>query len=249
MKNFFTFSGPMIMWLQIIAAIISVCSAPFVSFTVANITITIAFFYLFSAIGVSMMLHRYWAHRTFEFKYNIVKWLFTYISLISTRGSPLAWVHIHRQHHASPDTDRDPHRPATFRILSFKSTYITELKIFLIKDLMRKDHKIFHEYYLLFIISWVIILALISPHLVVFAWALPVFINQISQDLWNFFSHIDVGYRNFATNDNSRNVLLLWPLILGEAWHNNHHYNARLTTKYRWWEFDPINTLIDIVKK
>ncbi|NJL20084.1 MAG: acyl-CoA desaturase, partial [Leptolyngbyaceae cyanobacterium SM1_3_5] len=48
-----------------------------------------------------------------------------------------------------------------------------------------------------------------------------------------------VGYRNFDSDDNSRN--LWWAAILayGEGWHNNHHafqYSARHGMK--WWEFD-----------
>ncbi len=31
------------------------------------------------------------------------------------------------------------------------------------------------------------------------------------------------GRRRFATKDESRNLLWLAPLTIGEAWHNNHH--------------------------
>jgi stearoyl-CoA desaturase (delta-9 desaturase) len=34
------------------------------------------------------------------------------------------------------------------------------------------------------------------------------------------------GYRNSETKDDSRNNAYLFPMILGEAWHNNHHAQA-----------------------
>jgi len=89
---------------------------------------------------------------------------------------------------------------------------------------------------------------LINPLLFYFGWVLPVCINQIVQDLWNYFSHVDVGYRNFETKDNSRNVIWLWPLILGEAWHNNHHNRPMYSTKIKFWEFDPVDFLVRMVK-
>jgi stearoyl-CoA desaturase (delta-9 desaturase) len=47
------------------------------------------------------------------------------------------------------------------------------------------------------------------------------------------------GTRPFPTRDDSRNNVILALLLLGEGWHNNHHYcpsSARMG--FRWWEFD-----------
>jgi fatty-acid desaturase len=41
----------------------------------------------------------------------------------------------------------------------------------------------------------------------------------------------------------------MWPFILGDAWHNNHHFNSKnYSSKISKWEFDPVATLIDILK-
>ena len=48
-----------------------------------------------------------------------------------------------------------------------------------------------------------------------------------------------LGYRNFETQDASRNIIPLGVLIGGEEFHNNHHaycYSAKLGNK--WWELD-----------
>lgn len=235
--------------IQYTALAISIIGAFFVTWSLSWTLVAIFFFYLYGIIGMSLMLHRYWSHKSFEFRNKMIEKLFIFISIISCRGSPIAWAHIHRTHHANSDTEKDPHRPSNFRFLSFKSTYIETLKIFLIKDLMTTEQKVIHEYYLLFILFWCGFLFLVNPYLLYFGWALPVFINQIVQDLWNYYSHINSGYRNFETNDNSRNVIWLWPLILGEAWHNNHHHNPRDSTRILSYEFDPVMYIIQAVKK
>lgn len=250
MKNFFTFNGTMLTIIQFLALASSIVGVFVVPWSWFWASLTILFFYVYGMLGMSLTLHRYFSHKAFEFRNPVVKWIFISISVISARGSPLAWVHIHREHHAYSDTDRDPHKPGSFKMFSFKTTNISTVKKFLIKDLMVKEQKIIHEYYLLFIIAWCLALLLINPVSLYFAWLLPVCLNQVSQDLWNYFSHVNVGYRNFDTNDNSRNVFWLWPLIMGEAWHNNHHGNSkdyRLSSKY--WEIDPVGSLIGVLKK
>ncbi len=250
MKKYLTFSGKMLSLIQYAVLASAIVGAFLVQWSPLMVITFLVFFYLYGVVGMGMMMHRFWSHKSFEFKSPILQKLFTFVSIISVRGSPLAWVHIHRTHHAHADTDKDPHKPEKLRLFSFKSTYIEQLKIFLIKDMLTAEHKFIHEYYLLFILAWILILVLISPTLLYFAWILPVCLNQVSQDLWNYYSHVDTGYRNFETKDNSRNVIWLWPLIMGDTWHNNHHNNPKSeTTKVKQFEFDPVAYLIKLVKK
>ena len=47
------------------------------------------------------------------------------------------------------------------------------------------------------------------------------------------------GYRNSATNDDSRNNPLIGLLSAGEGWHNNHHADPTSARHgHKWWEFD-----------
>jgi stearoyl-CoA desaturase (delta-9 desaturase) len=42
----------------------------------------------------------------------------------------------------------------------------------------------------------------------------------------------------------------MWPFILGDAWHNNHHANAKDWKQgVKWWEIDPTSWIIKIIKK
>jgi len=47
------------------------------------------------------------------------------------------------------------------------------------------------------------------------------------------------GYRNYETDENSRNNIIVGLLASGEGWHNNHHADPRSARHgHRWWELD-----------
>jgi stearoyl-CoA desaturase (delta-9 desaturase) len=54
----------------------------------------------------------------------------------------------------------------------------------------------------------------------------------------NSLTHV-WGYRNYATDDDSRNNWLVGLVGMGEGWHNNHHSDPRsVMNGHRWWELD-----------
>jgi stearoyl-CoA desaturase (delta-9 desaturase) len=119
-----------------------------------------------------------------------------------------------------------------------------KMKIFLVKDLMNGQQLFFHKYYFLIIISFVALLSIYDIELAYFLYVLPVTLVHLCQNHFNYFGHL-YGYRNFDTRDNSRNNIWLFPFILGEAWHNNHHHNPSLiSTKVKYYEIDPIAWII-----
>jgi stearoyl-CoA desaturase (delta-9 desaturase) len=47
------------------------------------------------------------------------------------------------------------------------------------------------------------------------------------------------GYRNYETDERSRNNVFVGLWSNGEGWHNNHHADPRSAAHgHRWWEFD-----------
>jgi len=61
-----------------------------------------------------------------------------------------------------------------------------------------------------------------------------------SHQTWavNSITHL-WGYRNYATDESSRNNLLVGYFSNGEGWHNNHHADPRSAKfGHRWWEID-----------
>ena len=239
--------------LQIAVVLTALLGVVFTEFTVANAIVSLIFFYLYSSVGISITLHRYYSHKSFEFTSDVVKWCCTLMSVVSLRGSPIGWTYIHRLHHSFADTEKDPHSPHNLglKLFFFKDieSHSSKMNIFIVKDMMSKEQLLINKHYFLLIAAWIILLALINPALVFFAWVLPVAAVHFSQAAFNYFAHV-TGYRNVESREKSTNNFFLWPFIMGDAWHNNHHSNAgSLTTKEQWWEIDPAAWIIRIFKK
>lgn len=212
--------------------------------------VAIFMFYGYSVLGISMMLHRYYSHKSFKL-HSLVKWFFTSFAVLAGRGSPLGWVYIHRIHHATSDTEKDPHSPHynTFSFVGFRPVQENKkINHFIVKELLTSAHIKIDKYYLLLILGFLAMLSVIDYNLMFYGWAIPVFLVSITQTMFNYFAHMK-GYRNFETTDYSTNNPYLWPFILGDAWHNNHHANAQLvSTKVRKYEYDPVSALINLIK-
>jgi fatty-acid desaturase len=223
-------------------------------FSAVEIATTIFFYFMYSAVGLGMMYHRFWTHRSFEFKHQSVKWLLTLFGVLTGRGSIIGWVHVHREHHAFSDTERDPHISNMSLLKIFVpmfSNHGETINKRLIKDLLTKEHLDINKYYVLIIATWVITLMMINPWLAYFIWFLPVFITNLVWNSFIYYGHSSkIGYQNYTeTNDHSTNSWIYALLILGEGWHNNHHkYANKQTTKIKPWEVDPLYWLIRLVK-
>jgi stearoyl-CoA desaturase (delta-9 desaturase) len=64
----------------------------------------------------------------------------------------------------------------------------------------------------------------------VYVWHITWAVNSLSHQF---------GYRNYETNDDSRNNWFVALITGGEGWHNNHHHDpASATVQHRWWEVD-----------
>lgn len=222
-----------------------------VDFNVYYLIISIVTYYCYYVIGISIMLHRFYTHKSFQLN-TFIKYFFTIFAVLAGRGSPLGWTYIHRIHHAMSDTPNDPHSPhnKNFKFIGFKPVTSTKrFNYFIVKDLMTPIQLKIDQYYLLYIIIFLCLLFIVDVNLVFYVWAVPAFLVSISQTMFNYFGHT-YGYRNFDTNDKSTNNIFLWPIILGDAWHNNHHAHAeKFCTKVKKYEFDPAGYFISFVKK
>ena len=237
--------------LQVLSLIAIVLGLSAVDFSWVYVLSSVLTFYTMSVFGISMTLHRYYSHKGFKMN-PILHWFFTGIAILSGRGSPLGWVYVHRLHHATSDTEKDPHSPHfdTFKFIGFKPIYDENKKInyFIVKELLTKSHINIDKYYMLFILAYIMLLGLINVNLIFYMWAVPLFFVSVSQVAFNYFGHMH-GHRNFEVNNKSTNNIYLWPLILGDAWHNNHHAHAeRVCTKVRPFELDPLASVISIIR-
>jgi len=238
--------------LTIFLFIASIAGLFFVDYTLNNLLMMLISFYMLNILGIWMTLHRYYSHKSFELN-STFKWLFSAIALLTGRGSILGWVYLHRLHHAYSDEGKDPHSPHNLGYKLFGFGHMKkqegEMKIFLVKELMTPEQLFIHKWYILLLLPVVVAIGLIDLQFLYWAWIVPATLIQLSTSNFNYFGHTH-GYRNYETKDQSRNNPWLWPIILGEAWHNNHHGHAKnYSTTHKYWEIDPLSWLIKLIKK
>lgn len=222
------------------------------NYTLVNCLTIVLGYFLYSGIGISLMLHRYWSHSSFEFKWPILKWIFTFFGLVAGRGSILGWVHIHRTHHKFSDKEKDPHDPRSkgWRIyFPHLMTYTNHADRHVIKDLLNRTQINIHKYYILFPVAWILLLGLIDLRLLYFFYLVPITITFLVIDSFVYFNHT-YGYRNHNTDDCSKNNWVIALLLWGEGWHNNHHNDSKkFNLREKWWEIDLLGMFITIIKK
>lgn len=248
----FTASAKNLSILQLVSLVMTIAGLFIFDFTWLSFAYILVGYFLYSGIGVSMMLHRYYSHRSFEFKSNILKYICTWFAIVAGRGSTLGWVYVHRTHHKFADTIQDPHDPTTVNWKIFFPhllKYGDTINKRLIVDLLSKMHININKYYMLFIILWSILLFMISPEVLYFFYVVPFMLSYVALDLFVFLSHT-YGYRNFETKDTSKNNWFISLILWGEGWHNNHHRHPGLyNMQVKWWEFDLLGNVISLVKK
>lgn len=215
----------------------------------------------FHMVICSVILHKYFTHKTFNVNPLIHK-VFTYLGTLSLNGSVLAWSNMHRLHHATSDKEGDPHNP---RLIGwFRSLFVFNADAYTnnlsltnnlknCKDLLRdKTVTFFHRYTFETITLTYCLLFLINPSaLAVLLVATAVsFIGLFFTTYVYHFKIPLLHYRNNITTDKSHNNWLSTLLFPGESYHNNHHNNpSKYDTAERWFEFDLSATLINILRR
>src|SRR5688572_17890027 len=66
--------------------------------------------YVISGIGITIGFHRMLTHRSFD-THPIVRFLFLVFGSMAMEGPAITWASTHIKHHATSDTDDDPHSP------------------------------------------------------------------------------------------------------------------------------------------
>jgi stearoyl-CoA desaturase (delta-9 desaturase) len=212
--------------------------------------ISILCYWTIGILGINVSLHRLLTHRSFETSTLIEKTL-SIISVVATVGSPIAWVAVHRHHHKSADTIADVHSPHHIGIMNAWLGFwnYSGIELRLVKDL-RKDtwQKLCHKNYFYIIFLYCLVLALIDPWLVIFAYAIPVTLCLHSSSIVNILGHMH-GYRTFNTKDKSTNSWIASIFSMGDGWHNNHHADPRAWSNWKkWWEVDVASMVIKVIK-
>ncbi len=215
----------------------------------------------------SFFLHRYGAHRQFTMSKGAERFfhVLTYVSQGSSYLSPRGYAILHRMHHAYSDTEKDPHSPL------FSSNALT---------MMLKTKKQYDGYTYKTVApeprfdggfpDWKLFDVLGSSWPMRFAWmgGYTAFYYFFATQLWmwallpihflmgpvhgaivNWCGH-KYGYRNFNSDDVSRNMLFVDVLTAGELFQNNHHkFGMSPNFAVRAFELDPTFQVIKVLAK
>lgn len=201
--------------------------------------------YLVRMFGLMAGYHRYFSHRSFKTS-RAFQFLLGLLGTLGYQKGPLWWASHHRYHHRYSDTYLDYHSPVHRSFLYSHSGWFLdksnrETKFDRVGDLARYPELVWLDKWNLLPVLTLALLLLFFFGWSGFIWGFC--INTIL--VWHAihaigsFGHRFGGYRRFATTDNSRNKWFIALALLGEGWHNNHHfYPSSARQGFIWWEID-----------
>jgi stearoyl-CoA desaturase (Delta-9 desaturase) len=211
----------------------------------------------FSVFMQSFFLHRYAAHKMYTVGRGRER-LFHFVTWFAQGSSylvPRAYAILHREHHAFSDTELDPHSPHNSSN-PFTMMWKTKQRYGgLVDGTIVPESRFlggYPEWPLLDRIGqhWLGRLAWIAAYAAFYAvfahpgwlWVLFPFtiaMGPVHGAIVNWCGH-KYGYRNFNTDDGSKNTLAVDVLAMGELFQNNHHMHSRNANfAQRWFEMDP----------
>jgi stearoyl-CoA desaturase (Delta-9 desaturase) len=229
-----------------------------------------AFMYLLTMGGMTVGLHRYFAHKCFETGPRM-RWLLAVLGSMASQGPLLSWVTIHRKHHAFSDRPGDPHSPHVHgedKLAGMLSGLwhahigwmFTENAAdwSFSRDLMC-DRRLFwvHRTYLYWVVLSFALPAFLcgvltrtwSGAALGFLWGGLVRCFVVNQASWCVGSVCHYfGSKRFETHDHSANNYWVALFTFGEGLQNNHHaFPSAARHGMFWWEPDFSGTLIHLL--
>jgi stearoyl-CoA desaturase (delta-9 desaturase) len=199
--------------------------------------------------SVTIFLHRHQAHRALSL-HPAVSHFFRFWLWLTTGMVTREWVAVHRKHHARCEAEEDPHSPqhkGIWRVLfagawlyrdeAAKTETIEAFGAGTPDDWLERNVYGKHRFLGIGIMLAIDVLLFGAVGLAIFAVQM-VWIPFWAAGVINGVGHY-WGYRNFETQDASRNIVPFGVLIGGEELHNNHHaYGSSAKLSNKWWEFD-----------
>jgi stearoyl-CoA desaturase (delta-9 desaturase) len=223
-------------------------------------------YYLFGVLGINVGYHRLLTHRGFSCP-RWLEHALSVLGACCWQGTPMTWVAIHRLHHQHSDEPGDPHSPRASIFWSHMGWFLIHdptvynMGLYdryardLFQDRFYKGFERPRVWRAIHAAQWAAVLcagALAGALWTGTVWGAVqlglswlvwgVFVRTVVHlhATWsvNSVTHL-WGYRNFNTQDDSRNNWLVALVSNGEGWHNNHHADPRCAAHgRRWWELD-----------
>lgn len=211
--------------------------------------------YALNIVYVTVFYHRGLAHEAVKLSPRMRSFVIHTGNWI-TGIDPKAWSCMHRLHHQHSDTAKDPHSPlqvgtlgvAYGQLKSYKKvlaglivgkpyyTSIVKDLDFPVSTLNKKG--MWYVPYLIHAAIAFSIAVIFQTWILAFCYWIGIMSHPIQGWMVNALAH-KFGYRNFNTDDNSKNNTTVALLVFGEGFQNNHHNNPNSASfAVKWWEVD-----------
>jgi fatty-acid desaturase len=243
-------------------------------FSWTGVVLALLGLYVFGSLGINLYYHRLLTHRGLACP-RPVEIALAILATCCAQDTPARWVAVHRRHHEHSDQQPDPHSPLVSFLWGHVGWMLVEnpdlarLRIYerYAKDILRDPFQKWLErrYALILFAHWLVFfaagaaiallsgdgwLAALRLGLSLLVWGVFVRTVLVWHITWsvNSIAH-RWGYRNYATNERSRNNILVALISNGEGWHNNHHADPRSARHgHRWWELDVVYLTIRLMQ-
>jgi stearoyl-CoA desaturase (delta-9 desaturase) len=222
--------------------------------------------YVFGTLGINLGFHRLLTHRSFSLPKWLERTLVV-LGTCCLQDSPARWVSIHRRHHQFADERVDPHSPLVSFLWAHVGWVLVQSDDLMRKtlfdryarDIMEDPFYAWLERYHLWwwtvFASWCLFFfggffaellmggtaaQALQFGLSLLVWGVFVRTVIVWHITWSVNSATHLwGYRNYETEDDSRNNVFVGIISNGEGWHNNHHADQRSARHgHLWWELD-----------
>lgn len=220
-------------------------------FSVNGILIAAASYFLFGCLGIEVNAHRYFSHKSFEYKYKWMEYVFSWFTCLGGTGAPIWWSAIHFDHHKHADKEGDPHNPRERGLSMIFWLKYPKSTPYNLRHVITPYQRWLHaNYFFVHLLTWFALWFIGGFWLVAYAAVIPSLVTVLVQFGTIYFCHSSYGYKTHKTKDNSKNVWV-WSLFdFGEGLHNNHHANpSKWSLKEKWYEIDISGAIIALIRK
>jgi stearoyl-CoA desaturase (delta-9 desaturase) len=200
--------------------------------------------YVFGMFWVTAGYHRYFSHKTFKTS-RAMQFVFAFFAQTTIQKGALWWAAHHRHHHRHSDKEPDVH---SMKLKGFLYSHVgwilsrrwNRTEIERIPDLAKYPELVWLDrYHVVPVVLYALVWTLAAGwHGLLYGFAVPSVLLWHGTFAINSLAHWR-GSRRFKTVDESKNNPLLAIIMLGEGWHNNHHFYCKSTRQgFYWWEID-----------
>jgi stearoyl-CoA desaturase (delta-9 desaturase) len=231
--------------------------------------------YVFGTLGINLCYHRLLTHRGLVVP-KWLEHSLAILGICCAEDTPARWVAVHRRHHQHADVQEDPHSPLVnffwghMGWLFVENKALGRIGVFdrYAKDILRDKFYVKLERNLMglkiIVASWAVfflggflgllafggtLMEATQFGLSILVWGVFVRTVVVWHITWSVNSVTHMwGYRNYETDESSRNNVWVGYIASGEGWHNNHHADPRSARHgHKWYEFDATYMIIRLL--